>query len=105
MGTTEAIDKNDIERYAYLKGVMKDVEKEIKEIGPRLKEGMIAGNTEEIVSEFGKFSFTPFRVWSYPQEIIELEEKIERMKEEAQQRGSASYEERKDLKFYPKKNA
>lgn len=102
--TSNKIDTADIERYAYLKGVMKDAEKELKEIAPRLRTAMEEMNADEVNSNFGKLSFSVVRIWKYPQNIIELEERLDKEKEEAQARGLATYEERKDLKFFPKKS-
>ncbi len=99
------INKADLERYAYLKGVVKDADKEIKDISPRIKAAMEQGNVEELTSDFGKFSFSVVPVWTYPQDIVELQEKLDKMKEEAQQKGTATSIARKDLKFFPPKKS
>lgn len=101
--TTQNVDKVLLERYAHLKKIVKEAEKEIKEINPKIREQLLHTLEQKEETSFGKFYFVTMRNWIYPDSIVKKEEELTKLQEEAQQKGWATYTERHDLKFSPKK--
>lgn len=97
------VDKNILERYAELKSVMKAAEKELKDLSPKVRSALESNDLDELETGVGKFAFTVVPIWKYPTRIAAMEEVLEKEKEVARQKGEATYEERRDLKFYPPK--
>ena len=87
--------------YADLKIKEKVLKEEISKLGPQLLDMM--EETEE-ETEFGKFSIKKLRKWTYPAEVEALEDQFKSAKEEAQQLGTATYEESESLVFNQVKN-
>lgn len=98
------MDKKLLERYAQLKQVVKEAEKELKEMNPQIREQMAASNTDEAETSFGKFYFSVTPMWTYPADIVLKQQEVEKLEEEAKQKGTATYIDRRDLKFSPKKS-
>lgn len=97
------LSKDLFEKYANLKIEAKAIDSEIKKIQPLLVKEMEDADKEEVESDAGKFIFSYVPIWTYPKEIVELEERLKEMKTAAQRKGTATHTDRKDFKFNPLK--
>lgn len=94
------IDKDTLLEYAELKAKIKEIEERIKEIAPTILEVLTSTGSEEIdVKGTGKFILSLYRTWTYPQEIVTIEETLKAKKKESEQKGTATYVEKPVLKF------
>lgn len=98
------LSKSIFEKYASLKLTIKDAEAEIKKIQPILLKEMEETETEEVSSSYGKFFFVEKPKWTYPDEIVKMEETLDKAKEIARQKGTAQHTTTKYLQFNPKSN-
>jgi len=94
------IDKDVLLEYAELKAKIKDMEARVSEIAPSILEVMTSSGAEQLdVKGTGKFTLSPYRTWTYPEEISIMEKDLKALKKDAEQKGTATYVEKPVLKF------
>ncbi len=102
------VDRKILEQYAELKAISKQCTKDMNALAPKVREMLEVNGVDELSADgIGKFGFTIVPVWTFPQEILDLEARLDKMKEESKMTGAATHgpdTDRKDLKFYPPKN-
>ena len=94
------IDKDVLLEYAELKAKIKEMEARVSEIAPSILEVMTSTGSKQIeVKGTGKFTLSPCRTWTYPEELVTIETDLEAKKKGAKQKGTATYVEKPVLKF------
>ena len=96
------IDKSKLERYAELKVEAARIKAAIDELNPLIQAEMEESNLEEIESDYGKFYFKKRRDWTYPENVVKLEEEYKAEKKKSEQVGTATYNEINILNFKSK---
>lgn len=92
-----------IKKYAELKIQAKRIGEQLDEASKEIIEFMEKENHQEIVLQgVGKFYFTKRRTYTFPQEILDFEDALDRMKVEAKAKG-APYTELQILTFKEQK--
>lgn len=81
--------------YAALKIQEKEIDDKIKELSPLILEEM--ADHDEVKSEEGVFTKSSRRTWVYPEALAKEIGEVAAKKKEAEQTGTATYEE----KFFP----
>jgi len=90
-------DKAKFERYAELKNDIKRLEEEITALAPEVMVEM--GEVDELSTEFGMFTVGKRRKWTYPKDVEKATEDAKNAQKEAQQLGTATFEENPYLIF------
>ena len=93
------IDTAKLERYAELKTLIKEAEKELKPLNEWIANEMESSKLDELNTNFGKFYFTTRSKCKYPEEIVTEEETLKAHKKEAEQKGYAERDEQKILTY------
>jgi len=87
------------ERYAELKGIVAEAEKELKEINAVIVKELSEFDIDEFPTEFGKFTISKRKKWVYPEEVLLLETRFKEAKIESEQIGTAGYVDQLELRF------
>jgi hypothetical protein len=87
------------EEYAILESEIKALEAKKEQLRPHILKMMVDQGVENLETAVGKFSVTKLKKWSYPEEVIELEDDFKAAKAKAQSTGEATYEETESLRF------
>ena len=67
--------KAKLAKYADLKSKEKEIQEEIKEIGPEIVEFMENSNLDKLETVRGSFILSPYTVWEFSEEVEKLKEK------------------------------
>lgn len=92
-----------LSRYAELKASIALLEKEAGVLKTEIEERMFAESRELIPTVFGEFKIEGRKTWTYPAAVTRIEEDLKVAKFEAEEKGTASFVEKKFLKFVPTK--
>jgi len=91
------MNKDLLKQYADLKVLIADAESKLDTLKPQVLETI--GEAEEVQTDFGTFSITKRRSWTYPQDITNKEKELKADQKKAQQLGTAEYTEAPVLVF------
>ena len=91
--------KDKVARYAELKLLIKNLEAETDELRPAIVSHMQASEAEEMNTDFGKFILSKRRTWTYPEDVLALEQTFKKAKKGAEGLGTATYVENPVLMF------
>lgn len=94
------MDKEKFEQLARLRTQAKAIEKQIEEIYPAIQESV--ADLEEgtvIEGDSGTFTVSHRRTWTYTHDCIRAGEEFDKMKEEEQQKGLATYTTKPSVAF------
>lgn len=97
------MDEAKLAQYASVKNSIATLEKEAATLKASIEAAMIAEGRENIPSVFGDFKMEGRKTWNYPAAVVRLEEDLKVAKFEAEEKGTASFVEKKFLKFIPTK--
>lgn len=97
------MDEKKLAQYASVKASIATLEKEAAELKKSIEESMLAEGKDLIPSVFGEFKMQGRKSWVYPANVMRLEEQCEVARVEAQERGTATFTEKKGLYFIPTK--
>ena len=89
------------EDYAILQSKIDELETKKESLRTNILEDMVAREVKKEVFSMGSFSVNPLKKWTFPQNIIDLEEKFKTAKEKAKSTGDATFVESPSLKFTP----
>jgi hypothetical protein len=85
--------------YAELEAQIAALEAKKDQLRPHIIKMMIDQGLDKIETALGKFSVGKRKVWSYPDEVNELNEQYKAAKAKAESTGEANYEEVDQLRF------
>ena len=92
------------ERYAELKNIVAEADKEIKEINLEIVKELAEFDIDEFPTDFGTFVMAKRKKWIYPDSVTLLETAFKEAKTEAEQIGTAEYVDQIELRFNKPKN-
>lgn len=91
------------EEYAVLESEIKALESKKAQLRPHILKKMIDEGLKSMDTSVGKFSITPLKSWTYPEEVTEqvstLSDEIKAIKAKAESTGEATYETKPSLRF------
>lgn len=89
--------------YAQLDADIAALEAKKEQLRPFIIKQMLDQSIDKIDIGVGKFSVSPRKIWSYPEEVTEINEKYKAAKAKAESTGEATYEEVPSLRYTPAK--
>lgn len=89
--------------YADLEAQISALEAKKEQLRPHIVKMMIESGTDKVETALGKFSVAPRKVWTYPSEVLSINEEFKAAKAKAESTGEATYEEVPQLRFTPVK--
>ena len=92
------MNKDKFDRYAELKRIVTEAERELGELKGTIIEMM--GDNDEVQTDSGTFIIQKRRTWTYPVELQKQAEKLKADQQEAQRLGNATYVEQPVLIFH-----
>lgn len=90
---------NNYQEYAVIDSQIKQLTEKKEVLKLLILGDMYNQKIEKKESEFGKFSIAKLKKWTYPDKVLELEEKFKTAKAKAESNGDATYEEQDSLRF------
>lgn len=98
------VSKEQAEMYAHLKEQEAGLKNQIKFLNVEICEEMTKDGLEKVPTPIGVFEIRKKRKYTYPPEVILLEEQLDKMKTEAEAVGTATYDTTSVLYFLKNKN-
>ncbi len=89
--------------YADLEAQISALEMKKEQLRPHIVKMMIEQGLDKVETALGKFSIGKRKVWSYPEEVDELNEAYKAAKAKAEKTGDATFEEVDQLRYTPVK--
>lgn len=89
--------------YAHLASEIAALELRKEQLRPHITKMMLDEGIEKMDVGVGKFSCTPRKVWTYPAEVLAINDDFKAAKAKAESTGDATYEEVPQLKYTPTK--
>jgi len=98
------MNKKNLEQYAKLENMKREIEAQQAE----LKEGIIddlldAKKEKAVLKDVGMFTLVKRKTWHYSKEFSDAKEELLELLDAEQQDGTATFEEKTTLAFYPNK--
>jgi len=93
------MEKETFKQYASIKNQIKELTAEAKELEPELTAEITKAGIDVVKTEFGTFSITKRKTWTYSGDVTELEDKVKIQKKEEEEKGVATFEEKTGLMF------
>lgn len=93
------MEKETFAQYAKIKHQIKELTAEAKELEPEIVSGMVELGVDKVKTEFGGFTLTTRKTWSYSEKVTALEEQVKVLKAQEESGGVATFEEKKGLMF------
>jgi hypothetical protein len=91
---------NVLKEYAVIKAEIKALEEKAETLNPSVLAIMQDADVEELtLTDLGKLTLGSRRAWTYPEPILEKEKALKAEKKEAEQLGTATYEEKQYVIF------
>lgn len=90
---------NIYEEYATLESQIAALEAKKEQLRPHILKSMIDQGLEKIETAVGTFSSGSRKVWTYPDEVLEIGEDFKAAKAKAEKTGDATFEEVPQLRF------
>ncbi len=90
---------NTYEEYAILDAQIKHLENQKDNLRLTILKEMMEKGEESVDTAVGKFSVTKLKTWSYPERVLEINEKFKAEKAKAESTGEATYVEKESLRF------
>jgi len=90
---------NNYQEYAVIDSQIKQLTEKKEVLKLLILGDMYNQKLEKKDSEFGKFTIAKIKKWTYPDKVLELEEKFKTAKAKAESNGDATYEEQDSLRF------
>lgn len=87
------------EEYAVLDAQMKELEIKKETLRVGILQQMEEKGEEAIETAVGKFSITKLKKWTYPERVLEIQEKFKVAKAKAESTGDATFVESPSLRF------
>lgn len=91
--------KEDIKRYAQLNLEKQKIDMEMETLKSKIQDSMEQEGYEVAETEYGVMNLYKRRTYQYPENVKELTEKVDKLKQEAEQLGTATYKETTYLRF------
>lgn len=91
------------EQYAFLTAQIKDLQNKKDTLAVEILQDMAANAMESQKLPIGKFTVAKVPKWTYPESIIEAQDKLDAKKEKAKITGEATSQETDSLRFTPVK--
>lgn len=90
---------NIFEEYASVDAQIAALEAKKEQLRPHILKSMIDQGLEKIETAVGTFSSGARKVWTYPEEVLEIGESFKEAKAKAESTGDATFEEVPQLRF------
>lgn len=90
---------NIYEEYAAVDAEIKALTVKKEQLRPFIVQKMIDEGVDKLETSLGKFTITPLKSWTYPEEVVELGEEFKAAKAKAESTGAATFEETPSLRF------
>lgn len=90
---------NKFQEYAILDAQIKHLTSQKDELKEKILADMVEQNEKKVESDFGKFSITKLKTWTYPERVTALKDKYDIEKAKSESNGEATYEEKDSLRF------
>jgi len=87
------------QQYALLKSKIDSLERELEPLKDQIMKDMIEKGQKKAEMEYGSFSISKRKTWSYPDYIIEAEADLKGMKAKAEETEEATASETESLRF------
>lgn len=85
--------------YAELEAQISALELKKEQLRPHIISMMIESGLDKVETALGKFSVSPRKVWTYPEEVTAINEEFKAAKAKAESTGEATFEEVPSLRF------
>lgn len=85
--------------YAVLDAHIKELEGKKDELRGLILKEMVEKGEEAIETGVGKFTVTRLKTWTYPEKVLEIQEKFKAAKAKSESTGDATYTEKESLRF------
>lgn len=89
--------------YADLESQISALEMKKEQLRPHIVQMMIEEGVDKVETALGKFSVSPRKVWTYPEEVTAINEAFKAAKAKAESTGEATFEEVPQLRYTPVK--
>lgn len=89
--------------YAQLESEEKAIALKKEQLRPHIIKMMLEEGMEKVDIGVGKFAVSPRKVWTYPEDVNEINEKFKAAKAKAESTGEATFEEVPQLRYTPAK--
>lgn len=90
---------NNYQAYATLDFQIKELTLKKEELKNKILSEMSEKGEIKVESDFGKFTVSKLKRWTYTEKVTELEEKFKTEKAKEESNGMATYEEQDSLRF------
>ncbi len=90
---------NIFDEYAIVVAQMEALEKKKDEMRPKIIEEMVSKGMKKLDTAVGTFSVVKLKKWTYPQEVLDINEAFKAAKAKAESTKEATYEEVDSMKF------
>lgn len=90
---------NHYEEYAVIDAEIKALTAKKDAIKEIILDEMVSGGEDKIDTGVGKFSITKLKKWTYPDEVLSIEDQFKAAKAKAESTGEATYVETNSLRF------
>ena len=91
--------KETYEKYASLDAQIKVLEEQKEALKTEILSKMLENEEEKISTEFGNFTVTKLKKWTYPLEVVNKETDYKLAKSKAETDGTATFVENNSLRF------
>ena len=91
--------ENNYTEYAIIDAKIAELTAKKEGLRVKILEEMVANREDKVTTGVGSFSVSKLKKWTYPEKIVELEEKVKAVKAKAQSTGDATFVEQASLRF------
>lgn len=95
--------KETYEQYASIDAQIKVLEEKKDALKNEILSKMVKNEEDKVSTEFGNFTVTKLKKWTYPIEVVNKETDYKMAKSKAETDGTATYAENNSLRFTPAK--